>query len=94
MAIRVSGIAAGSDKFTPNFPAAAQRCTDHFYRNVFSHVPKALVCEVVHMLKAIQSQPSRDTTIDNADAAVSNLPAKRLSKAADLVENKVQETIS
>jgi len=35
------------------FPEAAwQRCTVHFYRNVFSHVPRGKVREVAAMLKA------------------------------------------
>ena len=33
-----------------------QRCTVHFYRNVFSVVPKSKVKIVVKMLKAIQAQ--------------------------------------
>jgi transposase-like protein len=39
------------------FPEAAwQRCTVHFYRNVFAHVPRAKVREVAAMLKAIHAQ--------------------------------------
>ncbi len=71
-----------------------QRCTVHFYRNVFSHAPKAKVREVAHMLKAIHAQESRETAIEKADAVVTNLRAMRLNKAADLVEEKIHETLS
>src|ERR1700739_4808873 len=33
-----------------------QRCTVHFYRNVFSHAPNNKVAEVARMLKAIHAQ--------------------------------------
>ena len=71
-----------------------QRCTVHFYRNVFSHVPKAKVREVAHMLKAIHAQENRETATEKAEAVVAGLRTMRLNKAADLVEEKIQETLS
>jgi len=71
-----------------------QRCTVHFYRNVFSHVPKARVRDVAHMLKAIHAQESRETAIEKAAAVVAELRRQRLNKAADLVEERIQETLS
>ena len=42
------------------FPDAKyQRCTVHFYRNVFSVVPKSKVKIMVKMLKAIHAQESK-----------------------------------
>ena len=42
------------------FPEAKyQRCTIHFYRNVFSVVPKSKVKIVAKMLKAIHAQESK-----------------------------------
>jgi transposase-like protein len=42
-----------------DYPEAQwQRCTVHFYRNVFSHVPNAKVKGVARMLKAIHAQES------------------------------------
>ena len=42
------------------FPDAKyQRCTVHFYRNVFSVVPKSKVKIVAKMLKAIHAQESK-----------------------------------
>ena len=42
------------------FPDAKyQRCTVHFYRNIFSVVPKSKVKIVAKMLKAIYAQESK-----------------------------------
>jgi len=61
---------------------------------VFSHVPKARVRDVAHMLKAIHAQESRETAIEKAAAVVAELRRQRLNKAADLVEERIQETLS
>ena len=79
---------------TPLFARFFNDPTVHFYRNVFSHVPKAKVREVAHMLKAIHAQESRETAIEKADAVVASLRTMRLNKAADLVEEKIHETLS
>ena len=43
------------------FPEANyQRCTVHFYRNVFSVTPRSKMREVTRMLKAIHSQESKE----------------------------------
>ena len=51
------GLSESIGDFLPE--ARWQRCTVHFYRNVFSHVPSSKVREVSHMLKAIHAQESR-----------------------------------
>jgi len=71
-----------------------QRCTVHFYRNVFSHVPAKKVRDVAHMLKAIHAQENRDTATEKAEAVVAELQRQRMHKAAELVEEKIQETLS
>jgi len=86
------GLVESVGDFLPD--ARWQRCTVHFYRNVFSHVPKAKVREVAHMLKAIHAQESREAASEKAEAVVANLRAIRLNKAADLVEEKIHETLS
>jgi len=86
------GLVESVGDFLPD--ARWQRCTVHFYRNVFSHVPKAKVREVAHMLKAIHAQESREAASEKAQAVVANLRAMRLNKAADLVEEKIHETLS
>ena len=49
------------------FPDAKyQRCTVHFYRNVFSVVPKSKVKIVAKMLKAIHAQESKKASRDKA----------------------------
>jgi putative transposase len=63
----------------------------HFYRNVFSHVPSTRVREVSHMLKAIHAQESREAADNKARAIVDD---PRASKAADLVEQAVHETLT
>ena len=71
-----------------------QRCVVHFYRNVFSHVPATKVREVSHMLKAIHAQESRDTAERKANAIIADLRAGKMSKAADIIEQTVQETLT
>jgi putative transposase len=71
-----------------------QRCMVHFYRNVFSHVPTSKVREVSHMLKAIHAQESREAADQKAKAIVEDLGASKMSKAADLVEQAVHETLT
>jgi transposase-like protein len=66
----------------------------HFYRNVFSHVPSTKVREVAHMLKAIHAQESRAAASRKAAEVVAELKAKKLSKAAELVESHIEETFS
>jgi putative transposase len=76
------------------YPRPAGSGVVHFYRNVFSHVPSTKVREVSHMLKAIHEQESRDTAEKKANAIVTELRASKMSKAADLVEQTVYETLT
>src|SRR5215467_1318531 len=71
-----------------------QRCVVHFYRNVFSHVPATKVREVSHMLKAIHAQESQDTAERKANAIIADLRAGKMSKAADIIEQTVQQTLT
>src|SRR5262252_7928731 len=50
------GLVESAAEFYPD--ARWQRCSVHFYRNVFSHVPAAKLREVALMLKAIHAQES------------------------------------
>ena len=77
------------------FPEAAwQRCTVHFYRNVFSHVPRAKVREVAAMLKAIHAQESRAAALDKAQDVIGKLKAMKLGAAAKVVEESIEETLT
>jgi transposase-like protein len=71
-----------------------QRCVVHFYRNVFSHVPNTKVADVARMLKAIHAQEDRKAAKAKAAEVVIRLKEMRLKSAAELVEQKVEETLT
>jgi transposase-like protein len=78
-----------------HFPEARwQRCVVHWYRNVFSQVPREKVREVAAMLKAIHAQEDRAAAEAKARDVVAKLRAAKLRKAAELVEQGVAETLS
>jgi transposase-like protein len=77
------------------FPEAQwQRCVVHWYRNVFTAVPKSKVKLVAAMLKAIHAQEDRRAALDKADDVVAKLEAMKLWKAAQIVRDGVAETLS
>ena len=77
------------------FPFAKyQRCTVHFYRNVFSVTPRSKMREVTAMLKAIHAQESKESAREKASAVASKLKAMKLKDAADKVENGIEETLT
>ena len=77
------------------FPGARyQRCTVHFYRNVFSVVPKSKVKIVAKMLKAIHAQESKKASREKAKAVVAELRAMKLKEAAKKVEDGIEETLT
>jgi putative transposase len=78
-----------------HFPEARwQRCVVHWYRGLFSHVPREKVREVAAMLKAIHAQEDRAAAEAKARDVVAKLRAARLRKAAELVEAGVAETLA
>lgn len=70
-----------------------QRCVVHWYRNVFSHTPRGKTPDIARMLKAIHAQEDREAAQKKARDVVEKLRAMRLTKAATLVENHVDETL-
>jgi putative transposase len=77
------------------FPEAQwQRCVVHWYRNVFTAVPKGKVKAVAAMLKAIQAQEDREAARRKAADVVMKLEAMKLGKAAQIVREGVEETLS
>jgi putative transposase len=77
------------------FPEARfQRCTVHFYRNVFSAVPRGKVKLVAAMLKAIHAQEDQVSAREKAKAVVDRLREMRLKEAAEIVERGVLETLT
>ncbi len=71
-----------------------QRCVVHFYRNVFTMVPHGKVKQVATMLKAIHAQEDRQAAREKAQKVVEKLKEMKLSKAADLVAESIDETLS
>lgn len=77
------------------FPAAKfQRCTVHFYRNIFSVTPRSKVKLVAAMLKAIHAQEDKTSAMEKAKAVVEKLREMKLKEAADKVEKGVLETLA
>ena len=77
------------------FPEAKyQRCTVHFYRNVFSVIPRSKVKAVSQMLKAIHAQESKRAAREKARAVVAELRAMKLMAGAKKVEDSIEETLT
>ena len=77
------------------FPEAKyQRCTVHFYRNVFSVTPRSKVKLVAKMLKAIHAQESKKSAREKAKAVVEQLHSMKLKEAAKKVEDGIEETLT
>jgi transposase-like protein len=78
-----------------HYPAARwQRCTVHFYRNVFSVVPSGKVREVAAMLKAIHAAEDIEAAQQKAAQVVAKLREMKLNAAADKVAAHVAETFA
>lgn len=86
------GLAESAAEFFPD--AAWQRCVVHFYRNVFSHVPRPKMREVAAMLKAIHAAEDVAAAREKAGQVVAKLREQRLTRAAELVETGIQETFA
>lgn len=77
------------------FPEAKyQRCTVHFYRNVFSVIPRNKMREVTRMLKAIHAQESKEAARKKAKDVVEQLKEMKLKEAAKKVEDGIEETLT
>lgn len=86
------GLVEAAGEFYPD--ATWQRCMVHWYRNAMSVVPKGKVKEVMAMLKAIHAQEDRQAARDKAGLVSEKLDAMRLSQAATVVRDGVDETLS
>ena len=71
-----------------------QRCTVHFYRNVFTVVPNSKVKEVTKMLKAIHAQEDKAAALEKARAVETKLREMKLTKAAQKIADSVAETLT
>jgi transposase-like protein len=83
------------DAINQVYPEAKfQRCTVHFYRNVFSVVPRSKVKLVAAMLKAIHAQEDLSSAKEKAEAVAAKLREMKLKEAASKVENGIEETLT
>ncbi len=71
-----------------------QRCIVHFYRNVFTMVPHGKVKQVATMLKAIHAQEDKQAAREKAEKVIEKLREMKLQKAAELVAESIDETLS
>ena len=85
------GLVESLAEFYPG--ADRQRCTVHFYRNVWSYVPKSKVKVVAAMLKAIHAQEDREAALEKVEAVVAKLRGMKLGNAADCVAEGAEETL-
>lgn len=77
------------------FPEARyQRCTVHFYRNVFGKVPRQKQTRVAKMLKTIHAQESREASEAKASELADSLQSMKLFAAAKVVREGCAETLS
>ena len=71
-----------------------QRCTVHFYRNIFSATPRKCMKEAAMMLKAIHSQECKSAAREKAAQAAQKLSERKLSAAAKKLEDGIDETLT
>ena len=86
------GLLEALGEFYPD--AQWQRCMVHWYRNVFTVVPRGRRKEVAAMLKAIHGQEDRPAAREKAASVAGKLRAMKLGQAAKIVEEGVEETLA
>lgn len=86
------GLVASLAEFYPD--SKWQRCIVHFYRNVFSVVPRKKMPEVAAMLKAIHASEDKKAAQEKAEAVFSKLEAMKLKEASKKVQESIDETLS
>lgn len=86
------GLVESLPEFYPD--ADWQRCMVHFYRNVFTKVPNQKMREVADMLKAIHAQENIEEARAKAKNVSDRLKEMKLSDAAKLIDDSVEETFS
>lgn len=74
--------------------AQYQRCTVHFYRNIFSAVPRSKMKLVAKMLKAIHAQESKAAAREKAKRVIQDLQGMKLKEAAKKIKDGLEETLA
>lgn len=83
------------DSVTEVFPEAKyQRCSVHFFRNIFSVVPRKHGKEVGRMLKAIHAQEDKVAALEKANLVAEKLRKMKLNKAADKLLDGISEILT
>jgi len=86
------GLVESAADFYPE--AQWQRCTVHFYRNIFSVVPRTKMKEVTIMLKAIHASEDREAALEKAASVIEKLEKMKLRQAAQKIKESIHETLS
>lgn len=71
-----------------------QRCTVHFYRNVFGVVPVKRMADVAAMLKAIHASEGKKAAVEKAEDVAAKLEAMKLREAVKKIRDSIGETLS
>ncbi len=86
------GLMESAGEYYPE--AKWQRCIVHFYRNVFTVVPRGKVNDVARMLKAIHASEDKAAAQEKAEAVVKKLKGRKLHQAAEVVQNGIADTLA
>ena len=86
------GLVESAAEFYPE--AKWQRCTVHFYRNIFSVVPNTKMKEVIIMLKAIHASEDREAALEKAAAVIEKMQQMKLREAARKIKESIEQTLS
>ena len=86
------GLVESVGEFYPE--AKWQRCTVHFYRNVFSVVPKTKMKQVTIMLKAIHASEDRQAALEKATSVIEKMQQMKLREAASKIKQSIEETLT
>lgn len=86
------GLVESAADFYPE--AKWQRCTVHFYRNVFSVVPRSKMKEVSIMLKAIHASEDKEAAQEKAGSVIQKLEKMKLHQAAKKIRESIDETLT
>ena len=86
------GLVESAAEFYPE--AKWQRCTVHFYRNIFSVVPNTKMKEVSIMLKAIHASEDREAALEKTASVIEKLERMKLRQAAKKIKESIDETLT
>jgi transposase-like protein len=83
------------DSVTEIFPEAKyQRCSVHFFRNIFSVVPRKYCKKIARMLKAIHCQEDKQAALEKSELVAEKLRKMKLAKAAEKLSSGIAETLT